>query len=151
MATEQMDTPLKTSDMSAIGRAIAEGIESTRSKKTTNGQYAKREALRDPKPRLLWTSVTQNGYACDELSAKEIAAVSRIKRSGRYYDRKFEVIVKLEGNEKTLQLRYPNKTIDHRLEMRQYWRNFEDMVRQIAEIQEAEDLEDATAPAKVKR
>ncbi len=134
----------KYSDLAKmISDGIAQGITAAQPKKLTYGQYQRKQ----PKLPKLLRPTSQNGYPVQNLTAAEITLCNRITHSGRYMDRRVEVILKVEGNDETLELRYPNKTTDQRFEMKSYFRNFEDLVRQIVEVQELEDAETAPLPS----
>jgi hypothetical protein len=147
--TTTPSTPVTGNDLIALGKAIAAGINEAQPKRRMSyAEYNKREAMRNPVPKLKWDMAIQNGIDMQFIgptAAKEIALMNRITHSGRYFDRKLEVIVRDEGA-KSVELRYPWRSIDQRLDMRNYWRNLTDMLEQIVTQQELEDLEQATAP-----
>lgn len=148
MATdEQTDTPIPASptpqNASELGRQIAEGIAAgialTAPKKVSFGQYASRENKGRSKLRR---ECYQNGHFIHDrvLTNKEIQLLNRITRSGRYIDRRVEVIVKQEDNNpEVLYLKYKDKTVDERFEFRGYVKSLEDMLQQIVTAQDAED------------
>ncbi len=150
MANDNVSTAQLDSMAETIAEGVARGIAATSPKKLTFGQYTKREAQRNPKPKLT-RKMFQNGYPVDAevLSAKEIEALNRITHSGRYLDRRVEVIVNDDGGDgEVVQIRYANKTPDQRFENKSHFLNIGDLAGKIADAQEAEVLDDATRPAK---
>jgi hypothetical protein len=157
MATEQ-NLPNNMEDFGdAIGQAVAKGIAATQPpRKMTPGEYARREAQRNPKPKLKFTALIQNGVAIDVPSTggvtpKAVLAMNKFTHSGRYLDRRVEVILHEQGTDAVLDIRYSNKSSDQRMENKSLFRNFEDLVCQIADAQVAEDAEDAASGKKLKR
>lgn len=71
-----------------------------------------------PRPEYLkYESAFQNGIKINPefLTNEEISLFNRIK-PGRYNDRKWEVVSRDEG-EKTIELRYPNKSQEERFDL----------------------------------
>ena len=125
-----------------LAEAVARGITAAQGpKKLTPGQYAKRERERNPKPALK-RPVYQNGYSVDvdsgAVTAEAITLMNRITTSGRYLGRRVEVIVRNDPNDKAVEIRYPNKSIDQRMENAQFFTSFTDLVRKI--VAEQDDL-----------
>lgn len=157
MATDQMNSQNMDDFGDAIGQAVAKGIAATQPpRKMTPGEYARREAQRNPKPKMKFTALIQNGIPIDvpstaAVTPKAVLAMNKITHSGRYIDRFVEVILHEQGADAVLDIRYSNKSNDQRMENKSRFRNFEDLMCQIAEAQVAEDAEDAAAGKKLKR
>jgi len=85
----------------------------------------------------------QNGFPMDpeQLDNATIDALNQITRSGRYLDRLVEVIVREDGADETVELRYANRTSDQRNAIKGQAKSVGDMVQQIVAAQQAEDAE----------
>lgn len=85
----------------------------------------------------------QNGFTlnADQLSNREIELLNRIDRSGRYIDRLVEVILRDDGSEDTVEIRYRNKTNDQKNDIARHVRSLEDMLTQIVAAQEQAEAE----------
>lgn len=85
----------------------------------------------------------QNGHLLDDeqLFNAEIDALNQITRSGRYLDRLVEVIVREEGADETVEIRFASRTADQRNAVQRLCRDFTDMLQQIVAAQQAEDAE----------
>jgi hypothetical protein len=85
----------------------------------------------------------QNGIQIREenIANADIALLNRIDRSGRYIDRLVEVILRDDGAEDTVEIRYKNKTPDQRNDIMRRVRSFEDMLNQIVTAQDAAEAE----------
>lgn len=141
----------------AIGDAVAAGLEKNNPKKVTYGQYLKRGTKNHPLG-LLSPKFTrlyfQNGHEVpyDMVSDEIVVLLNSISHSGRYLDRKVEVIVRDTGGDtQSVEFRYMNASIDDRMELKSLFRSFPDLVKQIADLQAAERLEDEESPKKVVR
>ncbi len=141
----------------AIGDAVAAGLEKNNPKKITFGQYLKRGTknhplgLASPKFTRLYF---QNGHEVpyDMVNDEVVVLLNSISHSGRYLDRKVEVIVRDTGGDtQSVEFRYMNASIDDRMELKSLFRSFPDLVKQIADLQAAERLEDEESPKKVVR
>lgn len=153
--TPAPETPVTHEQLSDFGHQIADGIAagiaSTAPKKVSFGAYAKREAIGRSK---LKRECYQNGFRMEGrvLSNKEINLLNQIHRSGRYIDRKVEVVVKKEGaNDEIVYISYKNKTVDDRFEFRGYVRSLEDMLQQIVQAQAEEDETEGLTKPEPKR
>ena len=92
-----------------------------------------------PRPEYLkYESVYQNDRKIngDFLTNDEISLLNKIK-PGRYNDRKWEVIVRDEGQEKTLEMRYSNKSQDDKIDLAQKAPSLTAMLNLIIAEQEA--------------
>lgn len=129
---------ISTTSLNDLGKAIAEGIASQNPKKLTFGQYQARENRGRVKLRL---KAYQNGIPIDEsvLSNEEIKLFNQIDRSGRYIDRRVEVLYNDDMGEKSVDIRYKNKTADDRFEFRGFVRNIADLLKQVIEANKADD------------
>lgn len=125
-----------------IAKGIAEGMASLAPKRIKPGS-----TLFDPRrpgkkhkggPRLRGT-VYDNGIALNEdlLTDHEVELLNAITRGGRYFDRHVEVVVSDDAGSRVVMLRYPDRTIDQRLENTHYWRSFSDKLEQIIQQQDA--------------
>jgi hypothetical protein len=132
---------------SAIGASVASALElrDSKNKKVTFGEYQRR---RNAGRSRLTREVFQNGFRLggpgqldNSLDNKQIDLLNQITHTGRYIDRKVEVILREEGADQVLEIRYNNKTKDQALELRAFIRSFTDMLEQIVEAQIMEDLE----------
>lgn len=127
---------------SMIGGAVATAIDARDSKtrKVTFGEYQRRiNAGRS----TLRRETFQNGFRLEEvqLSNAEIDLLNRISRTGRYIDRKVEVIVREDGADEVVEIRYNNKTRDQMFELRNHFRDFADLLTQIVMKQDEENEE----------
>lgn len=125
-----------------IGTAVTKGVvETTGPKKLTAGQYARREAAKNPKPKLT-VHLTQNGYPAntDVMSAETITLANAIRLGGRYLNRRVEVIVKKDSEGRHVDLRYPNASADMRIENASYFSSFADLIKKIV-AEQGEKLE----------
>lgn len=132
----------------ALGDAVAEGMaKNAAPRKMTFGEYARTGAspfhpkggAQTPKASRVYM---QNGWPMPlaQVHDDEIRLLNRITHSGRYIDRKVEVVVNDDNAEETVDIRFSNK-IEHAFELKGLARNFKDMLQQIVDAQELEDLE----------
>ncbi len=123
-----------------LGAAVAQGVASAMPAqpvaKMTFGQYMKRLNAGRPKMRRPYfeNGIHQEGNV---LSNTEINLLNQIDRTGRYINRLVEVIVRQDGADEVLELRWNTKR-DAMFELKGYARNFEDILRQVVEAQAAE-------------
>ena len=123
-----------------LGQAVAQGVASAmpaRSvEKMTFGQYQKRLNAGRSKMRRPYfeNGIHQEGLV---LTNAEIDYLNQIDRTGRYINRLVEVIVRQDGADEVLEMRWNTKR-DAMFELKGYARNFEDIVRQVVEAQKAE-------------
>lgn len=144
-----------------IGDAVAKGIaESTPPpppRRVSFGEYQRRPTLYHPKgpqgPKMA-RAYSQNSLLLDYATTydRDILLLNRITHSGRYIDRKVEVILNNDNAEESVDIRYHDRTADHRLDMKAVVRDFTHMLTQIVEAQEEEDREEQEhVDAKMKR
>lgn len=125
----------------SIGTAIANSLGGLiPAKKETYGQYVRRMAQKNPKPKLD-RPCYDNGALCQEwtLSAKDIELFNRIERPGFYIQRKVQVIIRnfdMPKSDQVVEIRYSDKTIDQRFENKGLFRNFTDLLRQVVDEQD---------------
>lgn len=132
-----------------IGTAVAKALSETREPaKVRIGQYLRRggHSPFHPKPHAetpkFERKYFQNGAYIEHATTRdsEIELLNQITHSGRYINRLVEVVVRDEGAEQWVDIRFNNK-IEGQLELKGFIRNFEDMLKQIVEAQKAEDAE----------
>lgn len=124
-----------------ITSGITAGINEARPKKVAMGQYDPKSPFQPNKKlskRLVRASY-QNGTRLNpaQLYNSEIELLNRISRSGRYINRLIEVIVRQDGADETVEIRYKNKTIDERMEHRGAYNSLRDMLEKIVAEQDA--------------
>lgn len=131
--------------MAAIGKAVADGIAANTRRKITFGEY---EAMGPrnvyhPKSKAETPQLKRNVWQNDSmlqhstLFDREVVLFNRITHSGRYCDRKVEVIC----TEDDIYIRYNNKTADQRFELKNHFRSMEELLTIIVTEQEREDKE----------
>lgn len=137
---ENTTTPTPQLDMATfagmIGSAVSEAVAKATPKKVTFGQYiARQNAGRSKLTRECW----QNGTIMDAgvMSNEEISLLNKIDRSGRYIDRLVEVILRENGADEVVELRFSNKTAAA-FELKGRARNLEHMLEQIVAAQAIE-------------
>jgi len=140
---------------SEIGTAIALAMDKNNPKKVTYGQYLKRGTANHPlglaSPKFT-RPYFQNGrlvpYA--GVSDEVVTLLNSITHSGRYINRKVEVIVRENGGDgQSVEFRYKNGSIDERMDLKSEFRSFKEMVALIAAEQQAEREEDEDNPKRV--
>ena len=137
-----------------IGQSVAKGISSTTRRKVSIGEYVQSgHSSFHPKPKsetpILRRNCFDNGAWMNPINLfdEEIVLLNKISHSGRYFDRKMEVIVAYDGSEEVLQFRHNNATADQRFDLAQYYgfvktkhkSQLQAMLERIVEEQEAED------------
>lgn len=144
MADEKTPTPLPAVDMSVfaamIGAAVQQAQAEANPKRLTFGQYAK---LRNAGRQKLTRDCYQNGHIIDPgvLSNEEIALLNKLDRTGRYLDRLVEVLIRENGADEIVEVRFSNKTAAA-FELKGRARNFEHMLEQVVAAQAEERKED---------
>lgn len=123
-----------------ITSGIAAGINEARPQKVTAGQYDPKTPFHPNKKtaKKLTRTVYQNGarIQASRLFDREIELLNRITRSGRYLNRLIEVIVRQDGADEVVELRYKNRTIDDRMEHKLAYRDLTDMLTKIVAEQD---------------
>jgi hypothetical protein len=129
-----------------IGDRIAEGISRGMEQLAPPKRIKPGSSLFDPKspfrskkgPRLKGTAY-QNGILIndDQCYDREIELLNSITRSGRYINRIVEVILSDDAGQRVVLLRYPDKTIDQRMDNKSNWRNFKELLELIVNEQNA--------------
>lgn len=127
----------------AIGASVAQAIQSNSPRKVTFGEYQRK---RNAGRLKLTREVFQNGFRLggpgsfdNTLDNRQIALLNQLTHTGRYINRLVEVILREEGADQVLEIRYNNKSKDQALTLRTYVRSFTDMLEQIVEVQLQED------------
>lgn len=142
-ASETPNTPgpgmVSMNDLaSAIGASVASAMEARDSKgrKVTFGEFQRKRNVGKTK---LTRHVFQNGFQLNpsRLKNNQIELLNRLNRTGRYIERKIEVLIREDGADEFIEIRYANKSADQRMELRGYIRNFTDMLEQIVKEQDA--------------
>jgi hypothetical protein len=141
----------------AIGDAVALGLEKNNPKKVTFGQYLKRGTKNHPlglaSPKFS-RQYFQNGHEVpyDAVPDEDVLLLNSLTHSGRYLDRKVEVILRDTGGDtQSLEFRYRNGSIDDRMDLKGLFKSFHDLVYQIAAAQAEERREDEETPKRVVR
>ncbi len=144
----EVPTPKQTFNMEDFGRiigdAVAAGIAKNTPKKVTFGQFIARPTKLHPQgtkgPQLTRTC-SMNGFTVDynTTSDTDIDLLNRITHSGRYIDRKVEVIVNTDSAEETVMIRWACRTPDQRFEVGALAKDSTDLLQQIVAAQEVED------------
>lgn len=130
----------------ALVKAFSEAMrQNAPRKKITMGEY-------DPK--TYWHpkaseahTLTRVCFQCGflinplQISNAEIDLLNKIDRSGRYIDRLVEVILREDGAEDVVEIRYRNKTADQRMENARHWHSLEHLLTQIVKAQETAEAE----------
>jgi len=140
----------------AIGAEIVAGLNANNPKKVTYGAFLKRPTAKHPLGPVMGPKLSrtyfQNGrlITYDSVTDEQILLLNRITHSGRYIDRKVEVIVRDEGGSgQSVEFRYSNASIDQRMELKSLFRNFTDLLQQIVAAQDEERAEDERNPRRV--
>lgn len=71
----------------------------------------------------------------DQLYDREIELWNAIEHSGRYIDRMVEVIVSKDAGMRVVMIRYPDRTIDQRMDNKGRWRNHKELLELIVNEQ----------------
>jgi len=123
-----------------IAAGIAAGIAATQGpRKLSIGQYQRAHAR---KVKLL-RETTQNTHTLflENLTDDQVKLLNRVHRSGRYLNKKVQVIVKNEGqpiSEQSVHIMYSDATPDQRMENYKLFKDFTDLVKQIVDEQDIE-------------
>lgn len=144
---------------SAIGTAVAEAMAVNNPKKVTYGAYLKRGTKNHPLGMLspkftAGRTYYQNGrlITYDNVDDEQVKLLNAISHSGRYIDRKVEVIVRDDGADtQYVDIRYKNASIDDRMEVKSLFRNFTELVQKIHDEQAEERAEEEANPRRVVR
>ena len=141
----------------AIGDAVAEGMAKNNPKRVSYGAYLKRPTLNHPLGLLspkFSRVYFQNGLIVpyDSVNDEQVKMLNGITHSGRYIDRKVEIIVRDEGGDaQSVDIRYRNAMLDDRMELKSLFKNFTDLLEQVTAAQDEERAEDEAHPKKVVR
>lgn len=135
-------------DAKVLGDAIAEGITRTQRRKVSFGEYMARQ----PKKHTLTRQCFQNTFELHEhqLTNEQITLLNKIDRGGRYCNRLVEVVLKQNGPDEIVIIRWSCRTKDQRFALQEYFKDFTDLLKQIVAVQDAADktADDAAHPAR---
>ena len=128
-----------------IGGAVAAGIAKNTRRRMTFGEYDRLGPRNSYHPKskeetpTLKRQLWQNETLCQQgtLFDREIELAHRITHSGRYFDRKVEVIYAPDGE--NIYIRYNNKTADQRFELKNHFRSLQELLETVVREQEQED------------
>lgn len=105
----------------AVRDGIAEALKSIAPRKQPFGRYDPKSPFHKSKafPKLT-RPCFQNGIQLFEqtLFDEEIELLNQVHRPGRYLGRKIDVIVRNEGSEESVEIRYKESTVDDRMELK---------------------------------
>jgi hypothetical protein len=141
----------------AIGNAVADGMAKHSPKKVTFGAYMKRPTKQHPLglagPQFE-RQYFQNGLPVPYESVTDdvVNELNKLTHSGRYLDRKVEVIIRDEGaDNQTVDIRWNNASQDNRMELKSLFSSFLDCLRKINAVQVEERAEEEESPRRVVR
>lgn len=128
-----------------IGNAVAQGIAANTRRRMTFGEYDKLGPRNSYHPKskkdtpVLKRAVWQNDTILNPntLFDREIELMNRITHSGRYFDRKVEIIFAEDGE--NIYIRYNNKSRDQMFELKNYFRSLQELLEHVVKTQEQED------------
>jgi hypothetical protein len=106
-----------------IADGVARGIAATAPQKVTFSRYDPKTSWQKGMTKKQMPRLTrpcfQNGMMMDDgkMTAEEINLMNQLSVSGRYIDRRVEVVIREEGTQNVLELRYSD-TINHTLELK---------------------------------
>ena len=73
----------------------------------------------------------------DQLTDTEINTCNLITRGGRYVNRIVEVVLSDDAGTRVVLIRYSDKEVDQRMELKNHWRTFQELVDLIVKEQNA--------------
>ena len=126
-----------------IGQQIADGITQGLAQmapkriKPGSALFDPKSPFRSKKGPRLRGSLYQNGILCneDQMYDAEITLANQINTSGRYINRLVEVILSDDAGVRVVLIKYPDKTIDQRMENKNHWRSFQELLEIIVRDQ----------------
>ncbi len=131
-----------------LGASVANGIAGSTRRKVTFGEYSRSgHSPFHPKPfdqtPILKRRCWQNGVWANPttLTDNEIVLLNQITHGGRYIDRRVEVVMRQNGSQEEVEIRFKNKSVDDQIAIKGYAKSFEDMLQQIVKVQKEEDAE----------
>lgn len=123
-----------------ITNGIAAGINEARPQKVTSGRYDPKTPFQPDKNKTkrLKRACYQNGTRLNagQLFNTEIELLNKICRSGRYINRLVEVLVNQDGAEEVVEIRYKNRSIDDRMDLKSAFRSLEELLTKVVAEQE---------------
>ncbi len=137
-----------------ITSGIAAGINEARPQKVTPGRYDPKTPFQPDKSktRRLKRATYQNGTRLNPIQMfnSEIDLANKIVRSGRYINRLVEVIVHQDGSEEVVEIRYKNRSVDDRMELKSAFRSLEELLSKIVTEQDEKLAEEGALKAERK-
>jgi hypothetical protein len=129
--SEDMDTieepvDTRTSDekmADRIAEGVAKGIAQSAPKKVSFARYDPKTSWQKDTPKKLMPKLKrpcfQNGQMMDDgkMTAEEINLMNGLDTPGRFIDRRVEVIIREDGTQKVVELRYSD-TVNQMMELR---------------------------------
>lgn len=140
LASAKAQESSRDADFERMGNAVAAGLTKSQRPKKSYGTYT---AERN-KGRLKLTRMCfQNGFhlSDENLSNKEIQLLNGITHSGRYIDRLVQVVMRENGSEQEVDIRYSCKTVDQRNTAASLFKSLTDLLEQITAVQDIERAE----------
>lgn len=131
-----------------IGTGVQSALEAHRPSKVPFGRFDPKTPFHPEKAKApRFTRIyTQNGHdiAWETCHDEEVRMLNAITHSGRYLDRKVEVIVTSDGPDESVDVRWPCKTQDQRTAMatHPHGRSFLTILQEVVRVQREEDAED---------
>lgn len=123
-------------DIQSLAKAITEAVAEASPVKQVHISRYKAETPWNPtgnKRRLQMNAkFYQNGSQIRDwhVTDEDIALLNQLK-PGRYVDRKVEVIERNENSDRSIEIRYSNETIGQRMELKNHFRNFTELLQSI--------------------
>lgn len=124
---------LNSEDVQGLAQAIRTAVEETAPQKQVHiSRYIAQTPWNPTGTRVrpeLRGRFFQNGRLIqdDRLTADEINKLNKLK-PGRYFDRKVEVLERSENGDVTVEIRYSNKSMEQRMEMKNLARNLNELL-----------------------
>ena len=133
---------VSTSDLAAVVGILAEEAQERRDSKQVPVSLAKLPTPFNPegvavrKVKLTWKYVTQNGARMNPelLRDREIELLNQV-RPGTYHGKKIQV---LKRRDKSIDIRYANKSFEQRMDFKNYARDMTELLEKILTEQEAQ-------------
>lgn len=143
-------TGMTEANMVTLGETIAAGVArgmavNAPRRRVTLGEYDPKTWAQPDKRKThrLQRECYQNGgwMNPNSMTNKEIDGLNAITHSGRYINRLVEVVIRPNGAEDEVHLRYNNKTIAQRLDFKGHVQSLEHLLDQVNAAQVEERLE----------
>lgn len=123
-------------DITALAKAITEAVAEASPVKQVHISRYRAQTPWNPtgelRRRKMEARFLQNGIELRDwhITDEDIDLLNQIK-PGRYMDRKVEVVERNENGSRTVEIRYSNQSIGQRMEMKNYARNFTELLQNI--------------------